>query len=780
MVPFTLGCFVASCVDFRGFVADESGGAIHGAVVEYRCGSSAAARRAETTFAGEFQLKAPEGLCEISINRPGFGLLKATVEVPGEGRFVLMPATMAQEILVSANLIAGTPEIVARTPGSVDFVDSLTLRGSRVFGMEEALRKVSGIYARPEEGFSLRPNIGVRGLNPTRSSSLLLLEDGVPLAYAPYGDNASYYHPPVDRFESIEVVKGSGQIGYGPRTVGGVVNYVTPPAPDKPSGSVSLTGGNRDYMNAHMRYGGTWKGYGMLLDGIRKQGEGARDNVRSGLTDLNAKMLAALTARQALALKTNYYAEDSRVTYSGLRLAEWLENPRQNPFRNDSFEGRRWGASAVHTAAVSPSTIFTTTAYGSLFERHWWRQSSNSAQRPNDAADPACGGLANLHASCGNEGRLRHYSAWGVEPRGRWTGALAGMRTDFDFGLRAHYEIQERIQKNGPLPLSRDGAIVENNQRSNQAYSGFLQPRLQLGDFIVTPGLRLENVRYQRTNRLFGGGTGIAGETELTEAIPGIGVAWNPSPRLTVFSGLHRGFAPPRTEDIIGNDGGFVELDPELSWNYEAGVRVRPVRNLALDATHFRMDYSNQIIPASLAGGVGSVLTSAGRTLHQGAEVSGRWEARNVLGTGNSMWLRSAWTWLPGARFAGTRYSNVSGYRDVLITGNRLPYASEHLLNANVGWVHRTGVNFLIEMVHTGRQFSDDLNTVNSSEDGQRGLIPGNAVWNAAVNVPLEGRRTTLFFAVKNVFDRLVLVDRSRGMLPGSPRLVHAGLSFAF
>ena len=103
---------------------------------------------------------------------------------------------------------------------------------------DEALRKVSGVHARGEEGFGLRPNIGIRGLLPTRSSKVLLLEDGIPLSYAPYGDNASYYHPPIDRFESVEVIKGAGQVLYGPMTVGGVINYITPAAPDRRGGYV--------------------------------------------------------------------------------------------------------------------------------------------------------------------------------------------------------------------------------------------------------------------------------------------------------------------------------------------------------------------------------------------------------------------------------------------------------------------------------------------------------------------------------------------------------------
>lgn len=765
-------------------VRDTSGAPVAGAAVEARTEGS---RRlaAETDFAGECQLRvAAPGRWELIVSRPGLAQWRGEVVTdsgqPARVEVTLRPATLTQEILVSAGLLAATPEIVAQTPGSVEVLEPAALRESRVFTFEEALRKMSGVYARPEEGFGLRPNISIRGLNPTRSTRVLLLEDGVPLAYAPYGDNASYYHPPVDRYDSIELIKGSGQISQGPMTVGGVVNYVTPPVPDRPSGAVSVTGGNRDYLNAHLRYGGAWRGVGLLLDGVRKQGEGARDNVRSALNDFNAKALFAVGARQAFSFKGNYYSEDSRVTYSGLRLDEWLAAPRQNPFRNDSFDGWRGGGSLAHSWSLSPSAILTTTAYGSVFKRDWWRQSSNSNQRPNDSADPACGGMQNLHTTCGNEGRLRHYSTYGIDPRLRLSHGLFGVRNEMDAGFRAHFEVQERLQVNGDTPLARTGRTVENNRRGTQAYSGYLQNRFFFGKFILTPGLRLENVHYQRTNRLFNNSAGVTGDATLTKWIPGIGAAWTPSQRLTLFAGIHRGFAPPRAEDIINNNGGFVELDSELSWNTEVGVRARIARGFSVESTFFRLDYSNQIIPASLAGGVGAVLTSAGQTLNQGMEFTGRYEIRNVLGTGNNLSLRSAWTWLPVARFEGTRFSNVPGFSAVSITGRRLPYASESLLNASATWTHRRGFNALIEMVQTGRQFGDDLNTVNSTPDGQRGALPGYVLWNATLNVPLEAQRTTAFLTVKNLTDRMVLVDRVRGMLPGSPRLIQAGLRFTF
>ena len=74
--------------------------------------------------------------------------------------------------------------------------------------------------------------------------------------------------------------------------------------------------------------------------------------------------------------------------------------------------------------------------------------------------------------------------------------------------------------------------------------------------------------------------------------------------------------------------------------------------------------------------------------------------------------------------------------------------------------------------------FTDDLNTVAPTADGQRGLIAGYTSWNAAVNYTMA--RTTLFLTVKNLFDELFIVDRTRGILPGSPRLVQVGVRVGF
>jgi Fe(3+) dicitrate transport protein len=704
--------------------------------------------------------------------------------------------------------VVGTPDRAARIPGSVDRVDAAQLRASRVFSTNEALRKVPGLHVRDEEGFGLRPNIGVRGLNPTRSTKVLLLEDGIPFTIAPYGDNAAYYHPPIERMESIEVLKGSGQLRYGPQTIGGVINYLTPAIPGTPSASLSLAGGSRSYLNVHGRAGGTFGGAGVLADYIRRSGDGARANTNSVVDDASLKFLIPLEGSHSLAVRANLYREASQVTYSGLTEDEWRADPRQNPFVNDGFDISRIGAALTHRAGVRDERSVTTTLYGYRIGRDWWRQSSNSTQRPNDRSDPTCGGMANLTTSCGAEGRLRDYVVVGVEPRAALQVLRANTLLQLDVGARAHFETQERQQVNAALPTSRtlgpatnvNSGLVEDNRRTTEAYAAFVQARVMRGPMAVTGGLRGERLYLTRLNRrpVVDAPGGVSGATSLAALIPGIGATWTARERLTLFAGVHRGFAPPRPEDVISNStGGVVELDAETSWNSEVGARWAPVERVSVEVTAFELDFGNQIVPASVAGGTGAALTSAGRTVHRGAELSVRAAASRAV-AGMTPFTELAATWLPVARFEGDRFAyvgtagsdvvgkvyaeqNAAGTRTrVSVAGNRLPYAPEGTLTATLGVRHGSGAELRVEAVAVSEQFGDPLNTRVLVADGQQGPLAGNVLWNLTVNMPVGRTGVSVWLAAKNVTDRVVVVDRTRGLLPGLPRLVQFGLAHGF
>jgi len=133
-------------------------------------------------------------------------------------------------------------------------------------------------------------------------------------------------------------------------------------------------------------------------------------------------------------------------------------------------------------------------------------------------------------------------------------------------------------------------------------------------------------------------------------------------------------------------------------------------------------------------------------------------------------------TWLPVAEFRGQRFSSISGSGNVRVTGNRLSYAPESLINLSLGYRHKSGLTAMVEAVQTGGQFGDDLNLTTGSADGQLGPIPGNTVWNSTINYEVEALRSTFFVSVKNLFDRVFVVDRTRGLIPGIPRMLQAGV----
>ena len=116
--------------------------------------------------------------------------------------------------------IFGNSQAVETTPGSGMVIDQAYLDDFAVSDIMRVLTKVPGVYITEEDGYGLRPNIGMRGNSADRSEKITIMEDGVLAAPAPYASPAAYYFPTIGRMSSIEVLKGGSSVIIWPPYVG--------------------------------------------------------------------------------------------------------------------------------------------------------------------------------------------------------------------------------------------------------------------------------------------------------------------------------------------------------------------------------------------------------------------------------------------------------------------------------------------------------------------------------------------------------------------------------
>ena len=130
--------------------------------------------------------------------------------------------------------VIGSQQAINDIPGSATFISEEELQKFQFTDISRVLASVPGVYVQEEDGYGLRPNIGMRGTGTGRNDKISVMEDGVLVAPAPYSAPSAYYFPTMGRMESIEVLKGAASVKYGPRTTGGVLNLLSRSLPTEP------------------------------------------------------------------------------------------------------------------------------------------------------------------------------------------------------------------------------------------------------------------------------------------------------------------------------------------------------------------------------------------------------------------------------------------------------------------------------------------------------------------------------------------------------------------
>lgn len=348
---------------------------------------------------------------------------------------------------------------------------------------------------------------------------------------------------------------------------------------------------------------------------------------------------------------------------------------------------------------------------------------------------------------------------------------MFGIDNQATVGARAHFEDTNRKRYNGLTPDARErsfGTVLrDDNQIRTSAYALYGQNVVSLGKLRVTPGVRVERIETVNIARAANFvPLDRRAASAQTLVLPGLGVTWLGLQNLTLFAGVHRGFAPPRPDRDFNPNAPFNAVRPERSLETEIGFRMRPGSRAALDLTLFEMRLDDLIVEGPLVGGRSGTFVNAGKALHRGLELSGRIEAGRLRLTGT-------YTNLYTARFLTDVDESSTG-----VHGNRVPYAPKKLIDVAVGYEAPNGFGAELGANHVGAQHGNASNTRIASPDGTSGILPPRTIYRLALSFQPPKARFRLFATAENISDQVYISRRVDGLFAGPRRQIVLGISF--
>lgn len=742
----------------------------------------------------------------LRFSRIGYRPLARHVELGGPGEAVrvdaeLEPTALALDpvsVLLERTRMVGDPDRLGGVPGSAFFLGWHDLESQKLAhdNVHDVLRQLPGLNVQDEDGYGLRPHIGLRGVGAERSSNVTLMEDGILIAPAPYSAPAAYYFPVMGRMEGVEVRKGASQIRYGPRTMGGAVNLLTSSIPDRMSWYADVSGGQDATLRARLRAGDSRDHVGWLVEGYRIHTDGFKEIQGGGDTGFTTRDLMAKlrfnTDREApryheLELKVGLQDHLSDETYLGLTEADFRahSNLRYAASRNDVMDTDHQQVQARYFSTLTPSADVVVTAYRNDFARNWYKlQSVEGASIAQVLADPEAhsGRLAILQGADSGDGALwlrannRSYLSQGIQSTLGWHLGGDRFRHDLEVGVRYHQDDEDRLQWEDGFRMS-SGQLIQTSQgtpgtQANRkseanAWAFHLQNEIQAGGWSFVPGLRYETIQFVRNDWDPEDGarqdSPRVRENTVSALIPGLGATWEWSPRVHLFGGVHRGFGPP-------GPGADAQVKVEESVNWESGVRMRRA-GMGLNVTGFFSDYSNILGRATLAGGETGTgeLFNGGRVEVWGLEAAVDADLARYLDLPMELPVRATYTFNRGTFLTG--FQSEYGPWGTVEAGDRVPYLPEHLFSGSFG-VNRGGWGSTLAWNGSGAMRTAAGRGAIAEDEGTDRFL----VFNLSGEFELPGGGT-LYGGVQNLTDeRYVVSRRPAGARPGLPRTLFVGM----
>ncbi len=693
-----------------------------------------------------------------------------------------------------------TIEIVDRAPpGARAELTKEALERDEYDDLHKVLGGVAGVYIRDEDGYGLRPNIGMRGAAADRSAKITLMEDGVLSGPAPYTAPAAYYVPLVTRMSRIEVTKGPSAIRFGPATVGGAIDMIGEPFPADRSAYVDVAGGSNLYGKVHARAAERQKRWGVMAEYVKLRADGFKDLDGGGDTgfdkddiQITGRLMSEPTAVEyhTLDLRVGYGHETSNETYTGLTDADFAAAPQRRYVASarDQMNWDHWRMRATHRVDLGLHTRVETVAYRHKFRRAWGKVDGFVGQRdfyqlisePGAGVNPVFYAILTGQAdSTVPEEELilgtndRRFTSQGIQTAlgtEQTTGPLthhidAGVRIHFDRADRKRYEDGYDMLGGELVRSERQRATVLDSRAETIAMAIYAEDRIHYKKLELSAGLRLELIDFRFADRL----TEELRDGDYAVVIPGGGAEYHVTDELSVLAGVHRGFVPVAPSSS-------ADVRPESSVNYEGGARWRDERVNA-DLIGFFSNYSNLKGSCTLASGCTEAMEgteyNGGRVRVWGVEAQVGGEVPVVKKRKLSVPVAIAYT-LTQSAFQHSFSSEFGGWGTVM-KGDELPYLPPHQLAVSTGLKHPRG-----EFGATARYRAASRDVAGQGEIPDAVLAQSLFTIDLSAHVRLK-TWAELYATCSNLLDEQVIVSRRPyGARPNPPRMLAVGYKARF
>jgi Fe(3+) dicitrate transport protein len=694
------------------------------------------------------------------------------VIIEGTGTGAVAGIGRLQSVEGSAIYEAKKTEVIVMS----DIAANLSTNNSR-----QVYAKVPGLNIWESDGAGLQLGIAARGLDPNRTSNFNVRQNGYDISADALGYPESYYTPPTEAIDRIEVVRGAASLQYGTQ-FGGLLNFRMKTGPtDK---KVELTSrqslGSFGLFNSFNSIGGTIKKVSYYTFYQHKQGDGWRPNSEFDLNMAYSSLTFRATKRLTLTVDYTYMKYLAKQP-GGLTDQMFYEDPRQSTRSRNWFQVD-WNLAAVTLDYQLADTWKINSRTFALIGGRDALGNLKRIDRPDDFGPRDL--FVDDFTNFGNETRLIH----------NYT--LFRNSSIFLTGVRYYHGLTHRRQGEGS---NGDAPDFEFSNPDKLEGSDFDFPGNNLSFFVenifslnqrltFTPGLRWERIQtkadgyYSASILRPNPDTGMAEDSVYWVAetkdkvrsflIAGLGVSYRPNDAIEWYGNISQNYRAINFNDIrVVNQN--LEVDPDIhderGYNADLGIRGTAGRSFNFDVSVFYLAYKGRIsslLKVDSAYRFYRYRTNAADSRHVGLEAFFQYNLGNLIfrDPRANLWIFNNIS-LIDAHYINSQVE--------VINGNKVELVPPFNYKAGLTFGRKTLLATL-QASYTSKQYSDATNA-EVTPTAVEGAIPAYFVMDFSSRYSY--RWLTLEAGVNNLLNEMYFTRRAVGY-PGPGILPSDGRNF--